>query len=386
MRTFLLTAAPFLLLLSACSSAQAAAPSSPTAPIVLPSETAPTVDSAEGQSALPTPENYRLRAGELIIAASPDDIPAIFANDSLFVDVASGNEEWVDEEGVIGVLINGEARAYPIRLLSLHEIVNDTVGGQPIAVTWCPLCYSALVFNRVVDGQELTFGVSGYLFHNNLVMYDHQSNTLWSQVLAQGIKGAYNREQLEVLGAFQSTWGAWKAEHPDTLVLSARQMGKQADEVIDPYVGYYTSGAPGLGGQAELDERLPAQTLVVGIKIGREERAYSFEDIRQLGVINDELGGIPILLVYNAKLNSVAGYARLLDGQALSFELSQNGKALKDAESASLWDIELGQATEGPFAGERLSRLTAPIVFWFAWSDIYPDTELYENSLLGEEK
>ena len=302
------------------------------------------------------------------------------------MNASAGGAEWQDEEEVIGVLLNGDARAYPTRLLSLHEVVNDTVGGQPIAVTWCPLCYSALVFSRVVEDQELTFGVSGYLFHNNLVMYDHQSNSLWSQVLAQAIKGAYNREQLIVLGATQSTWADWKREHPDTLVLSARQMGKQADEVVDPYVGYYNSGIPGLAGQANIDERLRAQTLVIGIKLGKEARAYTFDDIRTLRLISDELGEIPIMLVYNAKLNSVAAYARLVDNQTLNFELDANGNSVQDLETVSTWDIELGQATQGALAGENLSRLTAPIVFWFAWSDIYPDTNLHEKSLLGEEE
>ena len=379
----------FLLFFTAACSAQATSPTpelSPTSQSALPSDAAPTAELAESESVLPTPQNYRLRPGELVIAASPDDIPAIFANDSLFVDVSAGNAEWVDEEEVIGVWLNGEARAYPIRLLSLHEIVNDNVGGQPIAVTWCPLCYSALVFNRVVEGRELTFGVSGFLFHNNLVMYDHQTDSLWSQVLAQAIKGAYNREALVVLGATQSSWLDWKTEHPDTVVLSASQMGKQADEVIDPYVGYYQSGAAGLGGQAERDERLPAQALVVGIKIGKEERAYTFEGVRQLTLINDELGGVPILLVYNPKLNSVAAYARLLGEQTLNFEISQEGESLVDSETASIWNIELGEAISGPLAAESLSRLTAPIVFWYAWSDIYPDTEIYESILLGEEE
>jgi len=379
----------FLLFFAVACSPQAASPPqepSPTSQSAVSVTPASSEELAESESALPTAQNYRLRPGELVIAANPDDIPAIFANDSLFVDVSAGNAEWVDEEEVIGVWLNGEARAYPIRLLSLHEIVNDNVGGQPIAVTWCPLCYSALVFSRVVEGRELSFGVSGFLFHNNLVMYDHQTDSLWSQVLAQAIKGAYNRESLDVLGATQTSWLAWKTEHPDTLVLSASQMGKQADEVVDPYVGYYTSGAAGLGGQAERDERLPTQALVVGIKIGREERAYTFADLRKLALINDELGGIPILLVYNPKLNSVAAYARLLDEQRLTFEISQEGRSFVDSDTASIWNIELGEAISGPLAGEGLSRLTAPIVFWFAWSDIYPDTDIYESTILGEEE
>lgn len=375
----LIAATIFLILLSACLPQAAppiAIPPQQNAPTPEPSLTAEPQTEPQASS-LPTPRPYRLQGGELVLAANPDDIPAIFANDALFVDTAAGDEEWQDEESVIGVFLNGEARAYPIRLLSLHEIVNDTVGGQPIAVTWCPLCYSALVFSRVVDGNQFTFGVSGYLFHNNLVMYDHQTNTLWSQVLAQGIKGAHTRQTLEVLAATQTTWGAWKIQHPDTRVLSARQMGRLSEEIVDPYVGYYTSGASGLGGQSAVDERLPAKALVVGLRIGSQKIAYPFDQIRELGLINDELEGVPVLVVYNAALNTVATYARLLEGRTLTFALAEDGNALLDEETRSVWDFELGQALAGELEGARLERLTAPIVFWFAWSDIYPETQLF---------
>jgi hypothetical protein len=155
-----------------------------------------------------TPRPYRLLPGELILAADDGDIPAIFADDTLFVNVEHGNLEWLADETVIGVTLNDESHAYPIRLLSLHEIVNDEISGHPIAVTWCPLCYSAIVFSRVVDEQILTFGVSGYLLKNNLVMFDVQSNTLWSQLYAQGLRGAYSRQRLELIPSTFTTWGA----------------------------------------------------------------------------------------------------------------------------------------------------------------------------------
>jgi hypothetical protein len=115
----------------------------------------------------------RLQPGELLLAADTDAIPAIMAQESFFADAAS--TEWLEEEYVIGLALNGEARAYPIRLLSSHELVNDTVGGQPVLISWCPLCFSAVVFERMVEGRELTFGVSGMLYRDNLVMYDHQT-------------------------------------------------------------------------------------------------------------------------------------------------------------------------------------------------------------------
>ncbi|MGH2581962.1 MAG: DUF3179 domain-containing protein, partial [Anaerolineales bacterium] len=317
---------------------------------------------------------YRLLPGELILAANPDDIPAVFANDSLFVDAEAGSEEWHDEEEIVAVEINGQARAYPIRLLSLHEIVNDTVGGQPIAVTWCPLCYSALVFSRVVEGQELTFGVSGYLFKNNLVMFDHQTNSLWSQLLFQSIKGGYNGQPLQVLHGVHTTWGAWKDLYPETTVLSARQMGRR-DEIFDPYALYYHSGATGIGGENP-DPRLDGKTLIIGLTFGGESIAYPFDLIREANVINAILSEAPFLLVYNPELNSVTAFDRATQSGVLTFQQSPTSSMLIDMETSSTWDPQLGQAIDGPLAGEQLTRLTAPLAFWFAWADLHPETVL----------
>ena len=376
------------LLFVACTSqassnpAQDQAPAASSAIPTIPSTTASLVPSIEESqdpnlfTILPDDSPYRLFSGELQIASTPEDIPAIFANDALFVSAKDGDAEWDDEEGVIGVFLNGTARAYPIRLLSLHEVVNDNVGGRPIAVTWCPLCYTALVFDRVVDGRELTFGASGYLFKNNLVLYDHQTETLWSQLLAQGIRGAYSRNFLKLIAANQSTWAAWKQAHPDTRILSAIQMGKSSEEIIDPYVAYYFSGIPGIMAQENLDDRLPPKELVLGLRVDREKRAYTFEQIRSLGLINDTLGDLPILLLYNPALNSASAFSREFADRTLTFTLSAKGE-LFDIESASQWDIELGRAISGPLSGRQLSRLTGPLVFWFAWSDIYSETSVY---------
>ncbi len=340
---------------------------------VIVAEPTPTLDPVA------TPRPYRLRPGELVLASSPGDIPAIFANDNLFVSVEEGNQEWFDEEPVIGVVINGDARAYPVRILSLHEIVNDVVGGQPVAITWCPLCYTAITFNRVLD-RELTFGASGYLFHNNLVMYDHQSNTLWSQVLGEGIKGAYRADRLEIIPSILTTWADWKLAYPDTKVLSALQMGMLAEDVIDPYAGYYTSGAAGLGGQEELDERLPSKSLVVGLRAAKIARAYALADIISEGVINDQIDLLPVVLVYNVDFQTVFTYDRRVGVRTLAFSLDEETGNLIDLETNTIWDAKSGLAIAGELEGESLVRLSAPLIFWFAWSDIHKGTELYAFS------
>lgn len=364
--------------------------SQPTMPAIVPTPTPiaiPQVTLTPGSAPLPnnpapehsqvsTPRPHRLKPGELLLAAEEDAIPAIFANDDLFVGAAAGSQEWSDDEPVVGLVVGEDARAYPVRLLSLHEIVNDVVGGRPVAITWCPLCYTSLVFDRTV-GRELTFGVSGYLFHNNLVMYDHQTNTLWSQLLAQGIRGALRGRRLEVLPALLTTWGAWKQAHPETRVLSAARLGRHAEEIIDPYAGYYTSGVSGLTGSADKDERLSGKALIVGLVAGEQARAYPLRTVQDAGVINDQLGPLPIVLAYDERLQTVLVYRRRVNGQTLTFAPASKADLLRDAETGSSWEVRNGRATEGPLAGAELTRLSGPLVFWFAWSAHYPDTEVY---------
>ncbi len=336
----------------------------------------PTKEPEQESEVVPTRRPRRLRAGELQLAADVDDIPAIFAEDDIFVDVVTGDEEWLDEELVIGLEFNGDIRAYPVRLLSLHEIVNDTVGGQPVAVTWCPLCFSAIVFDRNVDGKELTFGVSGFLYFNNLVMYDHRSNTLWSQMLGEGIKGAFRGERLEIFPSLMTSWAEWKEIHPDTLVLSAVAMGRN-DEVIDPYAGYYTGGGIGVTGWANPNDLLDPKELVVGVEIGDATRGYPLRLISEVGVVNDELNTTPLVLVFDPALDTATIYRAEVDDTKLSFIATDYLGLIQDEQTGTLWEIGTGLAVDGQLAGSRLARIAAPLVFWFAWSDLYPESDVF---------
>jgi hypothetical protein len=321
-----------------------------------------------------------LQAGDLLLAADIDDIPAIMATEDLFVEAAAGSAEWPDDELVLALALGEDARAYPVRLLSLHEIVNDTVGGQPVAVTWCPLCFSAIVFDRVVDGRELTFGVSGYLHNDNLVMYDHQTNTFWSQLIGQAVRGAQRRQQLAVLPSIITTWGEWKQAQPDTTILSATQLGRQAQAIVDPYAGYYTSGAAGFSTGLNQNDSLPGKSLVIGLIAGQEARAYPLGTVQTEGIINDQLGILPVLLIFDEMLGTVLAYRPEIDGQHLTFAVAEEGGFLTDEETGSLWNGRSGVAVAGAFAGAELPQLSGPLVFWFAWSAFHPETDVYGES------
>ncbi|RNJ80627.1 MAG: DUF3179 domain-containing protein, partial [Nitrosopumilus sp. B06] len=145
-----------------------------------------------------------------------------------------------DSDVVIGLYINGESRAYPLSILVWHEIVNDVVGGTPVSVTYCPLCYTNQVFERVIDGQTVEFGTSGKLYNSNLLMYDRLTESYWSQALGEAVKGELTGSVLELVPFDVITWGDWKKLHPDTLVLST-ETGHARAYGVDPYGDYYTN-------------------------------------------------------------------------------------------------------------------------------------------------
>lgn len=301
--------------------------------------------SGSHAAAFPEVEQYRLQPGEMVLAASEKDIPSIQAEEEYFVQVEKAGLE--DTDLVVGLLIGGVSRAYPVRLLSLHEVVNDRVGGEAIAVTWCPLCYSAVVYDRNVGEEELSFRASGYLLNDNLVLIDHPTDTLWSQLLGQGIKGARKGSILNVFPSTVTTWGIWREAYPDTLVLSAERMGYEG-ELADPYSGYFESGAAGLSSAGLIDSRLPPKELVLGIVLGENSRAYPLAEITKDQTIVDQIGDFTVSIVWDDTLG--VGKAYLGD--------------ISDEDSSIDFDT--------------LTPVPSQLVYWFAWTGFYPGSDLYQ--------
>ncbi|MGI9225667.1 MAG: DUF3179 domain-containing protein, partial [Woeseiaceae bacterium] len=178
-----------------------------------------------------------------------------------------------DEDMVVAISLHGDKRAYPARILDRHEIVNDTIGGVPIAITWCPLCGSAVGIEREVDGEITAFGVSGVLYNSDLVFYDRASNTLWDQVEARGIVGPKTGQQLTLVPVTMTTWSRWRDAHPDTLVLSP-DTGFEKDYSRDPYAEY--RGAAGLMFPVSAeDDRIHPKSVVHGFDVAGMRIAYT---------------------------------------------------------------------------------------------------------------
>lgn len=296
-------------------------------------------------------------------------------------------------ERVIGLVINGEARAYPINILSVHEVVNDVVGGEPVAVTWCPLCFSALVFSRKLEGfsEPLTFGVSGALLHNTLVMYDRQTETLWSQLYGAAIDGEFAGVTLSVYPSILTNWEVWQSQYPDSQVLSkeltceqfdclAFQISAQSGYSTDPYRSYYQTSEFGV-----YDGQIPrgleageAKRRVLGVRIGDRERAYPFTVLAEHTLINDQIGGLPVLVVFDPESQTGLVFIRLTAERTLTFRHASDVTGMVvDDETESRWDALTGEAVGGELRGEQLESLVATAAFEYGWFDYFPESEVY---------
>ncbi len=337
--------------------------------------------------------------------------------------------DWLEpQEPVIVFSLKGETRVYPLQILTWHEIVNDTVGGVPVAVTFCPLCNSALAFDRrlpltaaaasevselnpdaaPVEPDEgfleayqaqgeaaavtallpVTFGVSGTLYNSNLLMFDTETSTLWSQLLGVGNVGTLSGTRLLRYPAQIVSFAEVRDAAPEALVLS-RDTGFARRYGQNPYVGYDDADSPAFLFAGTPDGRLAPKARVVSIDAPAEAVAYPVEALAAAGVVNDAVGDTPVTLFWQAGTTSaldassiassrdvgaVGVFERTLDGRTLTFQT--DGDAFVDEETGSTWNV-LGAATAGPLAGEQLTRVVHDNTLWFAWAAFKPDTRIY---------
>jgi hypothetical protein len=198
----------------------------------------------------------------------------------------------------------GETRAYPLRILVWHEIVNDRIGDLAINVSYCPLCGSAMVFDRTIDGRTLEFGVSGLLYQSDVLMYDRQTESLWSQLEMAAVSGPQVGRKLHLLPAQHLTWSAWKKEHPDGLVLST-DTGHDRDYNRQPYDSYEKS--PRLMFPVNSNRTdLPTKAWIVGVVVNGVARAYPRDQLPDGQVVEDTVGGTPLRIRYNRANSEVA--------------------------------------------------------------------------------
>ena len=400
------------LVAAACSSAgdsgrAAAATSSPSTTALAPLGTTVDTTSTAGQAsglpagpsalrdhfndAFPDPliDPSQIRSG----GPPPDGIPPI--DEPQFVSVAEANEWLNDAEPVLAVDVNGDVRAYPIQIMMWHEIVNDTVGGLPLAVTYCPLCNSAISFIRTVRGTTTTFGTSGSLYNANLVMYDRATESLWNQLDGRAVVGVLTGEVLDQYPSSTASWVDFRTAHPDAKVRDKTRTGARRDYGTNPYTGLDDPDGQPFLFNGDIDVRAKAMQNIVAIENADDAIAWS------LDLLSDESGasatagtfdGKPIVIFWKAgeasaldtsdisagrDVGTVGVFSPIVDGKELTF--APDGVTFVDDQTASTWDI-FGTAIDGPLGGTTLAPVTFVRTFWFSWAAFRPDTELIDAS------
>ena len=357
-------------------------------------------DGASPTASIPNVEGWQtdwskttINTSELIRglgASDPrDQIPPIDEPTFETVEEASG---WLEDREPVALFeLNGETRAYPLRILTWHEIVNDSVGNTPVVITYCPLCNTALAFDRRVDGTALTFGTSGLLRNSDLVMWDRQTESLWQQVTGEGIVGELAGKQLEFLPLSLVSWADFKQGFPDAQVLS-QETGFSRAYGSNPYEFYDSSSRPFLF-NGEIDDRYPAMERIVGVTVNDAAKGYPFSVIEEERAVNDEVGGEPIAVFWGSEdtasalsdrdiaegraIGAGVAYSREAGGETLTF--APEGESFRDEETGSTWNI-LGHAVEGPLAGEQLEAVVHANHLWFAWAAFFSDVDVYEGA------
>ena len=298
-----------------------------------------------------------------------------------FLDADEVGNRMGTDEYVIGVSINGDSRAYSVAHLYGKEVVSDTVGGTPIAVTWCPNCLTTIVYDRTVAGEVYDFGASGKLMRRGepaiwgcLVLYDHQTRSLWSQVLGARVGGEHAGTELRPVPHTLTTWGEWVKLHPDTKVLEKPQTSNNISIVVkEPDDSTWNS-------------KWESQYAAVSVaKIGDKRIGYLFSRLADSSVQNGEFNGVNVLLFYDSGSKTALIFDRTVDGKTLSFRYDSGSGAntiLVDTETGSRWKAFTGLATEGELEGKQLERIHSHSMYWMIWKNYYPNSPVYPKPVI----
>ena len=284
------------------------------------------------------------------------------------------------------VVVDDIARFYPLSIMTRHEIVNTAYGDVPVAVTYCPLCNTAVAFDRRVGDQTVRLGVSGLLRQSDMVMWDDLTDSLWQQITGEGIVGEFAGTKLETVTTALVAFSDFRAEYPDGESLS-RDSGGGGTYGVNPYVGYSSQSAPiDTFVHKELDPRYPALSRVVGIQLDGTNKAYPFEVLQASNTINDTIGDQPVAILWTPgsldalDAGSIAASQEV--GTGIAFDPTVNGDVLTftgsdgvftDDQTGSTW-TGLGRATAGELAGAELEILDHRNEFWFAWAGFFGET------------
>ena len=318
----------------------------------------------------------------------PDGIPPI--DDPVFLDVADNLGLLEENESVVALTIGDDARAYPVSIMIWHEIVNDTVGGVPVTVSYCPLCNSAVTYGREINGVETTFGTSGRLFASALVMYDRATESLWTHFDGRAVIGVLTGAELEVYGSPLMSWGDFRNTYPTGKVLDEAQTGFSRSYGSNPYVGYDNSATEPFLFRGVPDPRARSKERVVGVSHNGVDVAYSLQSISGTmpTATSVDHGDEELVILWNPGQSTALEGNDVNDGRdvgSVGVFMPQAGEqtltivgddaGFVDEETGSRWSVA-GVAIDGELAGTQLERIPHLDTFWFAWATYRPGSGL----------
>jgi hypothetical protein len=296
--------------------------------------TSPSIVDAQTASGFDL-SNASIPVEEILPGGPPrDGIPAL--TDPRFESVRQASRWMRDDDRLLALEVDGQAKAYPLRILVWHEVVNDRIADRAVLVTYCPLCGTGMAFDAIVGGERRIFGVSGLLFNSDVLMYDRGTESLWSQIARRAVTGTLRGSTLELLPLVHTTWGRWRRESPRGLVLS-RETGHERDYDRDPY-RIYASDPGAMFPVSHRDPRLPEKQLVLGIEEGGAATAFPLSALEE--------GPRPV----RARVGSRDVFVYWFRDSWTAFATDLKGR-----------------------------RIPATIAYWFAWSAFHPDTQVWPS-------
>lgn len=315
-----------------------------------------------------------------------------------FIDREEGESHYFRHEPVIAIESGDQARAYPLSLLTMHELTNDTFGGIPILPTFCPLCNSSIVYDRrvKVGGQlrVLEFEVSGLLRHHDMVMFDRQTETWWQQLTGEAEVGFYSGQMLDMMPSLVISVEEFFQSHPNGKIMDYHTQVEAEKRYGSNPTFHYDSLGNGPFIDVPIDEtfseRLPAMERVIDVHGDAHDKIYPFSEIAKTGVVNDSFDEQRVVIFYHnetidpnsgleaekaKKIGTATVFDSHMDDQVLHFEKAANG-LFRDIQTGSLWDIT-GHCVEGSFKGRRLWFKAHSNDFAFAYLAFHPDAIIY---------
>lgn len=304
-----------------------------------------------------------------------DGIPSI--DNPKFIDVSNSDTNFlIDEDLVIGILVGDEARAYPHLILDWHEIVNDEFQNNSVTLNYCPLTGTAFGWKSLTNGTKSEFGVSGLLYNANLILYDRNTDSNWSQLKLQCVNGELIGNQPELHQVIETNWGTWKKLYPNSKVLSL-DTGFSRNYNLYPYGDYKTNNDFFLFTASPTNDALPNKERVFTLINGENSKVYQFSKFLSGKAIKQTFNGIDYLVVGNDKLITAFELDSANSNLNFNYAFNDSEVFITDDQGNS-WSV-FGKALSGPRAGEQLKMAKSVVSYWFAIAAFYPNPEIYSN-------